>query len=238
MAVVSDELDSARATAARDLALSLAILAVVTALALALRRSITRPLRDVSAAARGLAQGDIAAGVEYSSRDEIGDVAAAFRDVHATAARLVEEMRAKNRAVRENRLDHRADVSGLDGVWSQLVAGMNDTMASFVELQERREQAERETARIFEMSLDLLCVIGFDGYFKRVNPAFEQTLGYSREVLLSQRRVRFHPSGRPRALERDLFGAAGGSAGRAVREPQRLRRRLGPLAAVERPSGP
>ena len=201
-AVVSDRLDSARASAARDLALSLAILAVVTALALALRRSITRPLRDVSAAARGLARGDIAAGVEYASRDEIGDVAAAFRDVHATAARLVEEMRAKNRAVRENRLDHTADVSGLDGVWSQLVAGMNDTMASFVELQERREQAERETARIFEMSLDLLCVIGFDGYFRRVNPAFERTLGYSREVLMSRRGFDFtHPDDLERSSE-------------------------------------
>ena len=202
VAVVSDELDSARAAALRDLALSLAVLAGVTALALALRRSITRPLRDVSTAARGLAQGDIAAGVDYSSRDEIGDVAAAFRDVHATAARLVEEMRAKNRAVQENRLDHRADVSGLDGVWSQLVGGMNETMASFGELQERREHAERETARIFEMSLDLLCVIGFDGSFKRVNPAFEQTLGYSREVLLSGQGFDFtHPDDLERSRE-------------------------------------
>ena len=175
--------------AVRDLTLSLAVLVVVTGLALALRRSITRPLREVSTAARGLAHGDIRAGVEYSSRDEIGDVAGAFRDVHATAQRLVDEIRAKNQAVRDNRLEHRADIGGLEGVWSQLVAGMNDTMASFTELQERRQHAERETARIFEMSLDLLCVIGFDGYFKRANPAFERTLGYSQEALLSRARI-------------------------------------------------
>ncbi|MBV8083259.1 MAG: nitrate- and nitrite sensing domain-containing protein, partial [Chloroflexi bacterium] len=62
-AVVSDELGSARVRAVRDLALSLAVLALVTALALALRRSITRPLREVAAAASSLAHGDIAATV-------------------------------------------------------------------------------------------------------------------------------------------------------------------------------
>jgi PAS domain S-box-containing protein len=71
---------------------------------------------------------------------------------------------------------------------------MNDTMIAFGELQERREHAEREAARIFETSLDLMCVIGFDGYFKRVNPAFERTLGYSRDELLSRRGFDFaHP---------------------------------------------
>ena len=202
VAVVSDELDSARTAAVRDVALSLGVLVLVTALALALRRSITGPLREVSAAARGLARGDVAARVDYSSRDEIGDVAAAFRDVDATADRLVDEIDAKNRAVRENRLDHRVDLGGLEGVWSQLAAGMNDTMAAFGELQDRQVHAERETARIFEMSIDLLCVIGFDGYFKRVNPAVERTLGYPREVLLSRPAVDFiHPDDRERSNE-------------------------------------
>jgi PAS domain S-box-containing protein len=206
VSAVSNGVDTAHTKAARDLALSLAFFALVTALALALRRSITGPLQEVSSAARGLAHGDVSAEVEYSSRDEIGDVAAAFRDVHATAKRLVDEIRAKNRAVRENRLEHRADLSGLEGVWSQLMGGMNETMASFAELQGRREQAERETARIFEMSLDLLCVIGFDGYFKRVNPAFERTLGYPREVLLSRTGFDFtHPDDLDRS--RKIFSA-------------------------------
>jgi PAS domain S-box-containing protein len=221
VSVVSHQVDTARARAERDLALGLAALVLVAALALALRRSITRPLGAVSTAARGLAHGDIAAGVEYSTRDEIGDVAAAFRDLHATAARLADEIRAKTRAVKENRLEHRADLSGLEGVWSQLLAGMNDTMAAFAELQEQREHAERETARIFEMSRDLLGVIGFDGYFKRVNPAFERTLGFSRETLLSRPVEDFiHPDERERsadalsALRRD--GDAGQLENRAL----------------------
>lgn len=38
---------------------------------------------------------------------------------------------------------------------------------------------------MFELSIDLLCVAGVDGYFKIVNPAFTRVLGYDRETLLS-----------------------------------------------------
>jgi PAS domain S-box-containing protein len=47
-------------------------------------------------------------------------------------------------------------------------------------------QAATELEQFFDMSIDLLCVVGFDGYFKRVNPAWERLLGYSREELLER----------------------------------------------------
>lgn len=48
-----------------------------------------------------------------------------------------------------------------------------------------------------DLSIDLFCVAGFDGYFKEINRAWEATLGYSREELLSRPYLDFvHPDDR------------------------------------------
>ena len=75
---------------------------------------------------------------------------------------------------------------------------LRDLAGAFVTMQEALFQHERElqtSEQLFRLSSDLLCVAGTNGYFRRVNPAFEQTLGFRTEELLTRPMLDFiHPN--------------------------------------------
>lgn len=60
-----------------------------------------------------------------------------------------------------------------------------------------KSQAVFDLEYFFEISPDLLCIAGFDGYFKKINQAVSTTLGYSVEELFSSTILSFiHPDDR------------------------------------------
>jgi PAS domain S-box-containing protein len=51
--------------------------------------------------------------------------------------------------------------------------------------------------RFLNMSIDMFCVAGFDGYFKTLNPSWEKVLGFTTEELLARQYLEFiHPEDR------------------------------------------
>ncbi|MGB6975239.1 MAG: response regulator [Terracidiphilus sp.] len=54
-----------------------------------------------------------------------------------------------------------------------------------------------EVTELLDLSLDLICVAGLDGYFKRVNKAWTDVLGYTKEEVLTQPWINLvHPDDR------------------------------------------
>jgi PAS domain S-box-containing protein len=75
------------------------------------------------------------------------------------------------------------------------------------------EDSANQLDRYFEVSIDMLCQLGFDGYFKRLNPAWERTLGFTIEELKSRPFIEFvHPEDRERTLDQNARVRAGDQA--------------------------
>lgn len=66
----------------------------------------------------------------------------------------------------------------------------------------KQEEALKEYKQFFNLSFDMLCVAGTDGYFKTISPGFNHTLGYSKTELLAQPFVNFvHPKDKTSTLK-------------------------------------
>ena len=79
--------------------------------------------------------------------------------------------------------------------------------------EEMKSHAHELEHRFFAVSIDMLCLLDFDGYFKRLNPAWETVLGFTREELMSKPFIEFvHPDDRERTLNQNRTVRGGGQA--------------------------
>ena len=82
----------------------------------------------------------------------------------------------------------------------QLINELEELRQRITELEilgTKYKNAKKERDLLFNYSIDMLCIAGFDGYIKELNPSWEKTLGWSNNELQSKPYLDFvHPEDR------------------------------------------
>ncbi|WP_211245680.1 sensor histidine kinase [Actinomadura oligospora] len=141
---------------------------------------MTAPLREMTAAARGMARGDYSRRVRSTSRDEVGELARAFNRM---AADLAAVDRQRQEFVANVSHELRTPISALHAVLENVADGV--TPASPEVLESALEQTER-LGRLVGQLLDLskvdagavpldLCELDVAGFVDEVTSAFPDT---------------------------------------------------------------
>ncbi|MBI2823570.1 MAG: PAS domain S-box protein [Planctomycetia bacterium] len=122
--------------------------------------------------------------------------------------------------IHRQRDDYRAEYAVLEGHrtrWTRLQAtrfgsdGSTHVVVSHEDITAER-LAEHERTSFFEQSVNLLCVAGMDGHFRRINPAWTATLGFAAEDLLAMPYLEIvHPDDRV-AMTAEVQRLAAGAA--------------------------
>jgi two-component system sensor histidine kinase/response regulator len=85
------------------------------------------------------------------------------------------------------------EIRSPDGELLEMLATIGSQIGQFSE----RTRAEGELETLFRMSRDMLGIAGFGGHLYRLNPAWEATLGFTREELVARPFLHFvHPDDR------------------------------------------
>jgi PAS domain S-box-containing protein len=137
---------------------------------------ITTPLAELTLASEAIASGNYAGRVSIRRRDELGRLSVAFNA-------MTEQVEGAHRDL-EERVHQRT--AKLEEAGVLLEQRLHDVKA-----------AREELDRFFSLSLDLLCIADQTGRFVRVNPAWQQVLGWTPEELTAVPYAEFvHPEDR------------------------------------------
>ena len=108
---------------------------------------------------------------------------------HATERKNMEEELWKHREHLEEMVKERTN---------RLITTNTCLQREFTECRRLQEELDY----FFTLSLDILCIADFNCCFKRVNPAFEKTLGFTEEELLAKSFLSFiHPEDKAASIE-------------------------------------
>ncbi len=149
-------------------------------LAIFITRGITRPVGKLVEAAGKMAKGDTDIELDYNTRDEIGVLSSAFREMVGSVKKLIADANLLSEAAVAGQFDARADADAHQGGYKKIVQGVNDTLDTVV-----------EKMFWYEGLLDSIpfpiSVTDTDMNWTFINKQVEESLGVTREEALGKR---------------------------------------------------
>lgn len=94
-------------------------------------RTVVRPLRQIAAASRDLANGDVVDPIDYSAHDEVGDLAESLETVRDTLVGLTSEVTDLAASAADCDFSQRADEDRFGGCYREMLAGINRNLDAF-----------------------------------------------------------------------------------------------------------
>ena len=120
--------------------------AAIAALGWWIGSRFTKPIKQMSAAAERLADGDFSESLDYQSKDEIGTLANSLRTLSITVGNLDCEISGLAEAALAGNLKHRAQAGSFKGSYSALISGLNNTVDAFADPAEKATGVMQQVA--------------------------------------------------------------------------------------------
>lgn len=143
-------------------------------------RSISRPVKKLSAAADKLASGDTGIEFAITTSDEIGKLSQAFRRMTAAIKNLIDDTHMLAQAAVEGRLSVRADATRHHGDYAKIVEGFNKTLDAVIA---PVEEAAGVLDQVASGRLDSTVSGDFNGDHAKIKNAINETVGALRSYI-------------------------------------------------------
>ncbi|HAO23454.1 MAG TPA: methyl-accepting chemotaxis protein [Desulfobacteraceae bacterium] len=118
----------------RNLMITLTVIFVIIGIAILILALVpmNASIKYFTTVAKIIADGDLGKEIEINQKDEIGQLADAFRDMMSKIEHVAMEIRALTQQVSEGKLKARGNAEEFKGGWRELITGLNALIDAFV----------------------------------------------------------------------------------------------------------